>query len=348
MGAGDRIDYVTRLGCERVFRAVGSEVLSKACPIKDLVPSRGSLTRRFGADQVAIGGSLSVLTGRNFVCSEENTNACIEGGTLTRHSTLPMGRCRNLARRLKTSHIGDGIVSFGIAFPSRRVRRHLKVGTDSPICRVGHLHLYSSGPCIFRRAFVPVEVIPGLARSILERSICSFLRGRFNFGVKDTFEHVSTRGAARSSVSCLRTRGNSPVLRIIRIICLRSKHPLRFSYGERPCGNSRTCALLSHGWGRTIFKRRLLFLSTHPSRATIYKLGDEAGVPGVKGVFYRTRRVNLGTPFTSVGGNTSRWIDTVSVGSTGGFHSRHPTKVPSDIRGAQKRYQSCNSNRHLR
>lgn len=69
-------------GCRRVTSRLQHHVTSKRCTRNRVLPSRVTLTRRFNIDQVALGGTVSVVTVRNLVFHGQNIKAFIVGDTL--------------------------------------------------------------------------------------------------------------------------------------------------------------------------------------------------------------------------------------------------------------------------
>ena len=131
--------------------------------------------------------------------------------------------------KMQKRDLQSQVITFEVCFPDSRVQEMLKVAAEEPVYHVIRLRILDGQPYILEHSFMPVDLVTGLTKEILHRSVYDYLLEELNYkfaGAYRTFQAAKSDEYDRQYLKC---QSDDPVLELEQIIYLESGRPIDYS-----------------------------------------------------------------------------------------------------------------------
>lgn len=192
------------------------------------IPSELQLQEQYGISRttvrqaiarLVVAGKLRTAQGKGTFVAEPKVEETVE--TIT-----------SLSQQLLSRNIKPGTRVLGLAVmsPSPRVAEALNLSQQSAVVRLERLRLADDEPLGVSVAYLPIDLVPGLAeKGLNNESLYEVLEGEFGLVLQEADESVSASAATEREAQLLGIPAGAPVLLVTRTTYLADGHPIEHS-----------------------------------------------------------------------------------------------------------------------
>lgn len=88
-------------------------------------------------------------------------------------------------------HVSSRVLKFEVIHPSEEVASKLGISSEQFVYEIQRLRFIDQRPAILEYTYMPIEIIPGLTREHLERSIYGYIQDQLGHKIHSAFVKVS-------------------------------------------------------------------------------------------------------------------------------------------------------------
>ncbi|KAA8999344.1 GntR family transcriptional regulator [Affinibrenneria salicis] len=122
------------------------------------------------------------------------------------------------------------IIKFDIRFPSEKEQSCLLIGADMPIYDLIRLRLLNGEPVSLDYTLMPLSLVPGLNRDILQKSIFNYVQHDLGLKIMGSYRIIRAMKSGEYEQRYLNCQAVDPVLEVEQIIYLDDGTPLEYAH----------------------------------------------------------------------------------------------------------------------
>lgn len=200
-------------------------------PKESFLPHQTELVKEFGVSRMTIKNAINILIMEGLLLSKRGSGTKVLNHSFWDRDTSSVNEYKGLSYQMKMQKrdLQSQVITFEVCFPDSRVQEMLKVAAEEPVYHVIRLRILDGQPYILEHSFMPVDLVTGLTKEILHRSVYDYLLEELNYkfaGVYRTFQAAKSDEYDRQYLKC---QSDDPVLELEQIIYLESGRPIDYS-----------------------------------------------------------------------------------------------------------------------
>lgn len=138
--------------------------------------------------------------------------------------------------------IKSKILVFDIVHPKADVAEKLQVSTEGFVYDIVRVRYADGDPIVIEHTQMPIQLIPGIKRRVLEASIYSYIENELKLKIQSAHREVRAVMPTEDEKKYLRIEGLLPLLEVKQVAFLDDGRPFEFSIsrhrGDRNCFRS--------------------------------------------------------------------------------------------------------------
>ena len=200
-------------------------------PKESFLPHQTELVKEFGVSRMTIKNAINILIMEGLLLSKRGSGTKVLNHSFWDRDTSSVNEYKGLSYQMKMQKrdLQSQVITFEVCFPDSRVQEMLKVAAEEPVYHVIRLRISDGHPYILEHSFMPVDLVTGLTKEILHRSVYDYLLEELNYkfaGAYRTFQAAKSDEYDRQYLKC---QSDDPVLELEQIIYLESGRPIDYS-----------------------------------------------------------------------------------------------------------------------
>ncbi|HJF45169.1 GntR family transcriptional regulator [Thermophilibacter provencensis] len=213
------------------------------------LPTVVELCEAYGVSKITIKRAIDLLTDRGLISSRRGSGTYVKNTTelLEQTGLEPVDTTANSgvdsfafsqsdrAAGFTEEHASKGkkissvVYDFSIASPPADVARHLSIHSEDFTYHICRVRCLDDEPMVIEYTYMPLDLIPGLKRSQLYRSVYDYLQNTLGLKISSFHRIFRAVPATEKEAERLGTTPGSPMLEIAQVGFLDDGAPFEYS-----------------------------------------------------------------------------------------------------------------------
>lgn len=144
------------------------------------MPTVRELAQEFGVSVMTIKKALDYLTQYGLIEKRQGSGIYVKmnSNKINPHIPLLGNSARFPKEELKTK-----VIVFDVVHPSKDVAEQLQINEDDFVYKIERIRILDGKPLIMEHVYMPINVIPGLTKEIIENSIYTYIQKDLNLKI---------------------------------------------------------------------------------------------------------------------------------------------------------------------
>ncbi|MBE6047428.1 MAG: GntR family transcriptional regulator [Clostridium sp.] len=125
--------------------------------------------------------------------------------------------------------VSSKVVEFKVINPSQEIANKLKMEKDDFVYYICRVRYANDEPCVVEYTYMPIDVIVGIKRDILNGSIYDYIENRLKLKIKSAHRTVRALVANNLEKKVLNISDDIPILQVEQIAFLDNGQPFEYS-----------------------------------------------------------------------------------------------------------------------
>lgn len=197
-----------------------------------LLPNQNELVKEFRVSRMTIKNSINILMMEGLVISKRGAGTkVINHGFTDRDTSSANEYNKGLSYQMEQQNrkLKSQVISFEVSFPNKKVQEILRISPEEPIYKFKRLRILDGNPYILEHSCMPVDLVNGLNKEILEHSVYRFVQEKLGHkiaGAYRTFQAAKSDVDDQKFLECL---PEDPVLELEQVIYLDNGRAIDYS-----------------------------------------------------------------------------------------------------------------------
>ncbi|OTN75468.1 hypothetical protein A5886_000538 [Enterococcus sp. 8G7_MSG3316] len=203
-------------------------------PKDSFLPYQTELVEEFGVSRMTIKNAVNILIMEGLLLTKRGSGTKVLNHSFAGKDTSSVTEYKGLSYQMKQEkrRLTSQVITFEVCFPDERIQEMLQVTAEQPVYHVIRLRILEDNPYILEHSFMPVDLVSGLTKDILEDSVYEYILQDLGYrfaGAYRTFQAAKSDQYDQRYLDC---KEDDPVLELEQIIYLESGRPIDYSYSR--------------------------------------------------------------------------------------------------------------------
>lgn len=198
----------------------------------DKLPTVVELCEIYAVSKITVKRALEQLTEEGLITSRRGSGTYVKDSVGLAGSTYAPGKS-DRASGFSSDHAGQKVESvvydFSIVVPPADVAARLGLDPDDFTYHIERVRVADDVPIVIEYTYMPLDLIPGLKKSVLYDSIYSFVREKCGLKISSFHRTVRAVAATEEEAKRLDTEPGAPLLELNQIGYLDSGQAFEYS-----------------------------------------------------------------------------------------------------------------------
>ncbi|PRR80996.1 GntR family transcriptional regulator [Clostridium vincentii] len=129
----------------------------------------------------------------------------------------------------KDKKILSEVIEFQIINPTEEIANKLKMEADGFVYYINRVRYADNEPYVVEYTYMPIDVIPGIKREVLQESIYRYIEDELKLNIKSAHRTIRAILPSKLEMGYLKIGENFPLLQIEQIGFLNNGQPFEYS-----------------------------------------------------------------------------------------------------------------------
>ena len=188
------------------------------------------MCEQYGVSRITIKRAVDELVKQGLVVKRRGSGTFVKSLEDQDVKELSMANQFNgFAATYKERDVKSKILRFDIVHPEKDISAKLQITEDDFIYDIIRVRSLDGEPIVIEYTQMPIQLIPGLKRSVLEKSIYSFIENELKFKIQSAHRTVRAVMPTEEEKQELAIEGVLPLLEVEQVAFLDDGRPFEFS-----------------------------------------------------------------------------------------------------------------------
>lgn len=188
------------------------------------------MCEQYGVSRITIKRAVDELVKQGLVVKRRGSGTFVK--SLEDQDVKELGMANQFngfAATFKGRDVGTQVLKFDIVHPEKEVAAKLQITEDDFIYDIIRVRSLDGEPIVVEYTQMPIQLIPGLKRHVLENSIYSFIEGDLKLKIQSAHRTVRAVMPTDEEKQELAIEGVLPLLEVEQVAFLDDGRPFEFS-----------------------------------------------------------------------------------------------------------------------
>lgn len=216
---------------KEVAEAIKKRIKEGIYAVEERLPDQHSLAEEFETSRVTIKKALDILTAQGLVYTIQGSGTYVKKNALHHsQSSIQIGNNVGLTTTVRDElDLESKVLEFKVRFPDEQEQEVLMIHEETPVYHYERLRILDGKPYSLEHTVVPVAIIPGITKKVLQDSVYKYIREELGivFGEnRQTVRAAQPNALDKEYLGCKET---DPILEVEKVMFLESGAPFEYS-----------------------------------------------------------------------------------------------------------------------
>lgn len=213
---------------QKIANDIRSKITNGLFKKNEILPKQSELAKKYHTSKVTIKKALDLLYIEGLVYGKRGVGTFVSGplSSYDYNAKIYNGMTSRLG---ELGELTSKIISFEIMPPQEIEQEKLKLKNNELIYDIVRLRLLNGEPLALEYTIMPVNLIPGINKTILEASIYQYITKNLNLKIGSSLRRVRADKPDKYDEKYLACNIDDPILEVEQVVYLNSGLPFEFS-----------------------------------------------------------------------------------------------------------------------
>ncbi|MCE9654094.1 GntR family transcriptional regulator [Clostridium celatum] len=215
---------------EEIAIDLQNKIANREYNVNDQLPLEKEMCEEYGVSRITIKKAVDILVMKGLVVKRRGAGTFVKGIESSEikeisESNLLTGFTGNFAEKKVTSKV----IEFNIINTTSEIANKLKISNDEFVYYICRVRYANDEPYVIEYTYMPINVITGLKKDVLEKSIYNYIEETLNLKIKSAHRTIRAVSANEEERKYLEIEKYSPLLEVEQIAFLDNGIPFEYS-----------------------------------------------------------------------------------------------------------------------
>lgn len=215
---------------EEIVNNLQKKISNDEYKVNEQLPLEKELCNEYGVSRITIKKAVDILVMKGLVVKRRGAGTFVKD--IQKSDIKEMSESNMISGftgAFSDKEVKSKILEFSIIPADEEVANKLRLEKDDFVYNICRVRYADGEPYVIEYTYMPIKVIIGLKREILEKSIYNYIQEVLNFKVKSAHRIVRAKNPNEIECSYLNISENSPILEVEQIAFLDKGIPFEYS-----------------------------------------------------------------------------------------------------------------------
>lgn len=206
-----------------------------------LLPDQEELAKEFRTSRMTIQKSLKILSSERIIYSRQGSGTFVSrNANLIVNSDVGIEQYVGVTKLLGSNHVVESkILKFEMHYPGKEDQNTLSINNKEIIYDIARLRIVDKKPYALEYIKMPANVIPGITKEVLKKSIYNYIESDLNLKIGSAFRKISADKTNEFDQKYLNCKMDDPILEVFQTVFLSNGTPFEISRARHRYDNER-------------------------------------------------------------------------------------------------------------
>lgn len=210
---------------------IKQKIISNLYKVNDKLPDEITLSIEYNCSRMTIKKAIDILVSEGLITKSRGLGTFIrphkKEGENQFYSNAPT--TFGFHNTFKNINHSTKVITFNIIECPKEIANKLQITSGSFIYFVERIRSIKDVPIIFETLYIPVDIIPGLSRKILEHSLYEYIEKDLKIKIYNADKFIKAKLADEKDKKFLNTTDKTPILEMEHIVYSNKNIPIEFA-----------------------------------------------------------------------------------------------------------------------
>lgn len=220
-----------------ISKTIEKRISDHVYPPLSKIPTQNELADEFNTSRVTIKKAIDSLIAKGLLVSNRGSGTFVMSNPLNNQMNFSAKNYMGLTTYMEmTSRLGTAknrlssvVVKFDSEFPNDRLQKILLLNESQPVYHIIRLRQLDDEPFHLENTYMPIDVIPGINRDILYKSIYAHIQDTLHLKIGSSYRIIRAFKPSNLDIKYLQCKSDDPVLEIEQVVYLDNGIPFEYS-----------------------------------------------------------------------------------------------------------------------
>lgn len=215
---------------EEVAIDLQNKIANHEYKVNDQLPLEKEMCKKYGVSKITIKKAVDMLVIKGLVVKRRGSGTFVKD--IQKVEIKEMSESNMISGftgAFSDKIVESKVLEFSIIPVNDEIANKLRIELDEFVYNICRVRYANGEPCVIEYTYMPIRVITGLKKCILEKSIYSYIQDVLNLKVKSA--HRTIRAKSPTEIECkyLNINEKIPVLEVEQVAFLDNGVPFEYS-----------------------------------------------------------------------------------------------------------------------
>ncbi|EUJ31233.1 GntR family transcriptional regulator [Listeria floridensis FSL S10-1187] len=213
-----------------IAEEVRNRIKNHDYPLDKPIPDEMTLSKEFECSRMTMKKALEVLVLEGLLYRKRGH------GTFIIKSALDVDRLQihnqevnGFTKLLKGQKVDTKVIRFEVIFPDDTIAERLNIEKEAPVYDILRVRSIASDPYVIEHTYMPVHVIPGLTKQVLEGSIYTYIETELGQKIASSYKQIRADKPNEIDKEYLNCQADDPVMEVEQTVYLNNGVAFEYS-----------------------------------------------------------------------------------------------------------------------
>lgn len=215
---------------EEIALDLQNKILSGEYKLNEQLPLEKELCDKYGVSRITIKKAVDELVMGGLVVKRRGSGTFVKDVEHSQMSEVTTSRqFTGFSAMLKGKKVVSKIVEFAVVNPPEDIAKKLQMSTDSFVYYICRARYGDGEPYVMEYTYMPIEIITGIKRDILEKSIYNYIENELKLKIKSAHRTLRASLPTELEKEYLEVTEQIPILEVEGVAFLADGRPFEYS-----------------------------------------------------------------------------------------------------------------------
>lgn len=215
---------------EEIALDLQDKILSGKYKENDQLPLEKEMCQQYNVSRITIKKAVDKLVMNGLVIKRRGAGTFVKSVDNQHLDEISMSKqFRGLTRTYDDKKVTSKIIDFEVINPTEEIADKLKIGVEDFVYYICRIRYLNNKPHVIEYTYMPIDVITGLKRDVLENSIYKYINEVLKLKIKSAHRTIKALMPTKIEKEYLEIEGCIPLLEVEQIAFLDNGQPFEYS-----------------------------------------------------------------------------------------------------------------------
>ncbi len=213
-----------------IAEEIRTRIKNQEYPLDKPIPDEMTLAKEFDCSRMTMKKALEVLVLEGLLYRKRGHGTFIIKSALDAERLhIQSQEVNGFTKLVNGEKVDTVILRFEVIFPDDKIAEKLHVEKETPVYEILRVRSVASEPYVIEHTFMPVQIVPGLTKEILEGSIYSYIQDKLNHKIASSYKQIRADKSNELDHKYLKCQQDDPVMDVEQTVYLNNGVAFEYS-----------------------------------------------------------------------------------------------------------------------